>query len=77
MAGFCALPAQLYQEGAASIVSLSCHARCARGLRGTPLSQDLKERRHLLRLWLSPAEERELPPAYEELYGRTEVLTGD
>ncbi len=31
--------------------------------------QDVNEKRHLLRLWLSPAEERELPPVYEELYG--------
>jgi hypothetical protein len=32
-------------------------------------AQDPAEKRHLLRLWLSPAEERELPPVYGELYG--------
>lgn len=30
---------------------------------------DPNEKRHLLRLWLSPAEERELPPVYTDLYG--------
>jgi hypothetical protein len=30
---------------------------------------DVDQRRHLLRLWLAPADERPLPEAYEEIYG--------
>lgn len=31
--------------------------------------EEVDRKRHLLRLWLSPAQERELPPVYGELYG--------
>ncbi len=37
------------------------------------VAQDVNEKRHLLRLWLSPPEERELPDVYEDLYGSTTV----
>jgi hypothetical protein len=33
---------------------------------------DRERRRHLLRLWLSPADGRELPPVFAERYGTVE-----
>ena len=35
--------------------------------------QELERRRHLLRLWVSPGNERPLPEAYAELYGSVTV----
>mmetsp|Transcript_37065 Transcript_37065/g.82427 ORF Transcript_37065/g.82427 Transcript_37065/m.82427 type:complete len:361 (+) Transcript_37065:175-1257(+) len=34
---------------------------------------DINEKRHLLRLWLTPEEERPLPHYYEEIQGSTEI----
>jgi hypothetical protein len=37
---------------------------------------DIDQRRHLLRLWLSPAQDRPLPPVYSEILGGS-VQVGD
>ena len=35
--------------------------------------QEMDRKRHLLRLWISPAVDRPLPDCYAELYGTTKV----
>ena len=42
-----------------------------------PPLQDASKQRHLLRLWISPADERPLPPAYAEIMGGSSLEPGN